>query len=608
MSTSAITVIVYLLVVTGVGTLLARRNKSSSDWATGAGGMGVIMIAAGIAGTRIGGAGSYGVAGDVMNTGIWNVWYGVNTFLALALVGAFFAIPYRRLGLTTVAELFGKRYGKSRSGWFTSLCVQTEYLVVNVIEPLLIGVIVSNILGIPLVVGIFIGAFVIIAATASSGLKGTSSTNIIHCFVIIFGLATVGIVVAGQLGGWGAVIDKANAALAESGKDSSSWWSFIGLGWFPIIAMFFSATIHTPAASVYVNYSSSAKRESILLPAFLLAGVVAATMPFLSAVIGVEALAKYGSNSGIAGYNSITKIAIDAGPFIGGVALAAVLAALISSGGPILLASSTMFVNDWIPSSKDYSPDKKLKAYRITAVIYGLVAAVIACYFGYVVGTASVLKWLLLGYAMVVPPAIAIGYIFYVKATTESSVYWGIVVGYALGLIAWSANNLVFKSESDVAAYFTTLIPLVLIPNMSLWAQAEKNEHANKAIIRSFVLLAAGLMAVFAISKLAGVSSDDLIIYLAALAAPLIIGKVYLRFMPATTNEGVFWGVLLAFTGIVGTWFLNTFYVQTDMTMVLYAAIGISLVVIPTVSLATLKALVLNEREQEFYRLLKTPA
>src|SRR5690606_9009462 len=156
-------------------------------------------------------------------------------------------------------------------------------------------------------------------------------------------------------------------------------------------------TIHTPAASVYVNYSSSAKKESYLVPAFLLAGLIAAVMPFFAAVIGIEALAKYGANAGIGSYQSITAIALDVGPGVGGLALAAVRAALLSSRGPILPAGATWFPNAGLPAAGGYSPPKKLKAYRPTAVMYGMVAAGIAPIFGHLIGTASVLEWLLLG-------------------------------------------------------------------------------------------------------------------------------------------------------------------------------------------------------------------
>ncbi|MDP7340726.1 MAG: hypothetical protein QF786_15555, partial [Vicinamibacterales bacterium] len=64
MDSIAITVIVvYLVAATTVGSLMARRAKSSAGWAVAGGGMSTSMIAFGIAGTRIGGAGTYGVAG-----------------------------------------------------------------------------------------------------------------------------------------------------------------------------------------------------------------------------------------------------------------------------------------------------------------------------------------------------------------------------------------------------------------------------------------------------------------------------------------------------------------------------------------------------------------
>lgn len=475
MNIATFTIIGYLSAVTLVGLLISRQTRDSEDWATGSSSLGIWMIAAGIAGTRIGGVGTYGVAGDVMVTGIWNLWYGVNTFLALALVGLFFAIPYRRLRLTTISELFVLRYGNRRSSVLTSLCVQTEYLIINIIEPYVIGLILSNVTGIPLIAGIYIGAFVIISYTAMSGLKGAAVTNIIHCSAIIFGLAAVGFVIAQQMGGWEVVHTRATAALIDAGKEPAQWWSFIGLGWLPIIAMFFSATIHTPAASVYVNYASSARREDMLIPAFLLAGVIAALMPFLSGIIGMEALARYGLDSSIRSYASITQVATDAGAMVGGIALAAILAALISSGGPILLASATLFVNDWLPGSESYSSERKLRAYRITSVVYGLIAATIAA----VANISSVLGLLLLGFAMVVPPAIAIAFIIYWRKTTEAGAFWGIALGYGTGLVGWLINEM--RGEGIDPSYWTTLVPLFVVPIVSLLTQPgpDQDLHAR---------------------------------------------------------------------------------------------------------------------------------
>ena len=139
-------------------------------------------------------------------------------------------------------------------------------------------------------------------------------------------------------------------------------------------------------------------------------------------------MATYGSDSGLTSYLNIAQLAMDTGPILGGIALAAVLAAVISSGAPILLASATMFVNDWIPAAKAYDSDRKLRAYKIVTVLYGTAAAVIA----WLGNISSVLQLVLLGFAMVVPPAIAVGYVFYWRRTTEQGVFWGMATGLSL--------------------------------------------------------------------------------------------------------------------------------------------------------------------------------
>lgn len=72
----ALTIIVlYLVLTTAVGSALAGRTKSAKQWAVAGGGMGTLMVSVGIAGTRIGGGGTYGVAGNVITGGTWYFWW-----------------------------------------------------------------------------------------------------------------------------------------------------------------------------------------------------------------------------------------------------------------------------------------------------------------------------------------------------------------------------------------------------------------------------------------------------------------------------------------------------------------------------------------------------
>ena len=335
--------------------------------------------------------------------------------------------------------------------------------------------------------------------TATGGLKGTAITNLVHCSIVIFGLSIVAIFAMQDMGGWGATVARADAALDAAGMDKASWWSFTGIGWVTIIALSLSATLHTPAASVYANYASSAKKEKYLIPGFLLAGALAAIMPFIAGIIGLEAFARYGAESGLSSYRNITQLAVDTGPIIGGIALAAVLAALISSGAPMLLGGATMFVNDWVPGAKHFSTNKRLKAYKFTAVIYGLVATIIA----WQANISSVLQLLLLGFAMVVPPAIAITFMFYWRKTSEKAAFYGILFGYAGGLAHWLLNTLFAGPSSARAGGFAqqwhdlmaswgewsdptfsaTLIPLVMIPLLTM---LYPDDHENSEYADSF--------------------------------------------------------------------------------------------------------------------------
>ena len=509
MDVTAIAVMVaYLVIVTLIGAVLARRTTTAKDWAVAGGGMGTMFIAAGIAGTRIGGAGSYGVAGNVMSGGLWNMWwYSINTFLALALVGIFFAVYYRRLGLHTVGEIFPARFASHRTQVFTSLCVQTEYCIVNIIEAYVIGSMINALSDdkVSMLVGCLIGATVIVSYTSLGGLWGTAVTNLIHCAVIIIGLLLVGVMGINSAGGWDAVTASVNGHLASAERVESKWWGFAGAGWGAVIGSTFSVAIHTPAASVYCNYAASAKSEGIIVRSFLIAGVIAAVMPLLAGLIGIVTLAKYGYNTGLGGYKNITNLATEISPLIGGIALAAVLAAVISSGGPILLSSATMFVRDWLRFTNKYAPERQLKYYRVTTVIYGYISAILA----WLVATRteiSILDMLLFGFAMVVPPAIAVGYVLYWRRTTEPAAFWGMVLGYAGGMIWFAliqyADRVQFTvTEADSAlrhlfhycfvfdgkgidpSYATTVIPLVIIPIISLMtAKSETNEERFYAV------------------------------------------------------------------------------------------------------------------------------
>ena len=341
-----------------------------------------------------------------------------------------------------------------------------EYLVVNIIEPYVIGRILTAMTGIPFVITVLLSGVIIVTYTSMGGLWGSAATNLIHCIAILGGLTAVAIAGLNHLGGWDQVTAAVNAAVAANGGDPTSWWAIAGAGWVPVIGMFFAATLHTPAASVYCNFAAAGQDERVVKRAFIWGGLIAMPMPFLAGIIGILTLAKYGAAAQLASYQTLTRLAIDINPWIGGIALATVLAAVVSSGGPIFISSATMFVRDWIPRSKEWSQEQRLRAYRRTTVIYGMGAALLA----WLGPITSILDLLLFGFAMVVPPALSVTFSLYWKRTTEEGAFWGMVLGFTSGLIWYGLTHFVFVEQRDVIdpSYPTTLVPLIAIPLISL--------------------------------------------------------------------------------------------------------------------------------------------
>ena len=349
----------YLVGTTLLGMLMMRRSRGGDDWAVAGGKMGVLMIAVGIAGTRVGGAATYGVAGDVITGGVWNMWYAVNTFLALALIGIFYAVPYRRLGIQTVGEVFLQRFGSRRCQWLTSLCVQIEYLIVNIIEPYVIGRILTAMTGLPFGVSVLISGVIIVTYTALGGHLGIGGDQPDSLHRHSRRARRRG---RDRPRSTSAVGSRSSRRSTRRSRPTEHARHVVVDRRRRLVAgdrhVLRRDDAHAGGVGLLQLRRGRSRRARPCKRAFISGGLIAAPMPLLAGLIGIETLAKYGAAAQLASYQTLTRLAIDINPWIGGIALAAVLAAVVSSGGPILLSSATMFVRDWIPASTEWTQQR----------------------------------------------------------------------------------------------------------------------------------------------------------------------------------------------------------------------------------------------------------
>ena len=100
---------------------------------------------------------------------------------------------------------------------------------------------------------------------------------------------------------------------------------------------------------------------------------------------------------------------------------------------------------------------------------------------------------------MVVPPAVAVGFVLYWRRTSEKAAFWGMALGFFGGLVVWLLNSLFGASENATAggfaqwwfelisflgewrdpSFITLLVPIIVIPIFTFLFPNTKKEDEN---------------------------------------------------------------------------------------------------------------------------------
>ncbi|MEQ8822907.1 MAG: sodium:solute symporter family protein [Filomicrobium sp.] len=188
MSATLIGIGCYIAIQFAIGIWVARRVKLESDYILAGRNVGTAFAAFSIFATWFGAETVIGAAGSVYSDGLSGAQgepfaYGV----AIILMGLLFAVPLRRRGLTTFADLFAQRYGPS-----------VERLVVLLLIPGSIlwaaaqirgfGQIFSSASGVDVTTGIIVAFVAVVAYTMIGGLLADIYTDFVQGIAILAGL------------------------------------------------------------------------------------------------------------------------------------------------------------------------------------------------------------------------------------------------------------------------------------------------------------------------------------------------------------------------------------------------------------------------------------
>jgi SSS family solute:Na+ symporter len=352
-----------------LGYLLAGRNM---PW---------VIIAVMLVGLAVGGASTVGVAQNAYKQGLSAGWYNAAWGAGGIFVGLFAASYLRKMKVKTIPEMIGLMYGpKTRFlGVINQLLVMISITSMQYVAGgSILKALLPNIFP-TLQSGMIASALIFIAITVVGGYWASGLTNFVNVIVIYIGIIIALVQTMGKFGGFEAI----RAAFPAD----PHWFEWIGsapasMGLAAVAGFVVVMITMAVSTQAVAQISFAAKDEKTAKRGFLVGGILILPAGFLCAIFGIVAAANAGA-LGLGpndGAMALPTIAAQLSPFVGGIFLAALWAADISTAIGLLMGCSTLVLEDIVKKAakKPIQGKNQLIVSRLTVLAVSLLSFLLA--------------------------------------------------------------------------------------------------------------------------------------------------------------------------------------------------------------------------------------
>lgn len=451
-------VLVYLFFTSLLGAWQSKKIKKAKDFALTK--LSPWQAAFFLAGYTLGGASTYGVAGDTIKFGLtYLVWFPISIALGWWITGLILAKPFNKLQGITLPALLGKRFdNRTRNAATISMMIYAVFMIIAELYTL------STILlafapELTLQQATIISVIASLGTVAFSGIIGGSITSVVHGLTMVFAFGLTFVTLLQTIGGWDIAYFSIQKFLPEFAKvNESVWFSPVGLGIGVIGQILLAKSARLGGVSVVSNIAASCKNESETVKAFWLAGLISIIPSFLACGVGVLTAAYLGSSIlDMPIYSSIGYAIGLINPIVAGLFLAAVAAAILSTFSPISVTFSTIFVEDIVKQFINVSEEKQKILYPGSIIVLSIISAIYVVFAGiedimpFVFSTA---------FPCTIPNTIVAMFGVHSKKVDKKSAFWAIGLGVSFSLIWGLILNDPFGIQN---IYIAFLVPVSIL-------------------------------------------------------------------------------------------------------------------------------------------------
>ena len=358
-----IIIAVYFLGMIAIGVASRKKARGVDDFFVAGRKGSSLLITGSLLATIVGGSATVGMAGLGFTQGLTGAWWLLVGSIGLVVLGLFFAEKVRKFGLYTLPELVGKQYDR-RMALAASILIVIAWMGIIAGQIVAVGKILSVLgIGSP-ILWMVLFSIVFIVYTVVGGQYAVIRTDTLQAVIIFAGIFGGLALLLSRLGGLSGLISSLSPeqfafplSSQFGAKELITFLLLVGLTYVVGPDMY---------SRLFCAKDSKTARVSVFWTALLII-----PFAFCITLIGMGASALFPQISPEQAFPTVINEVFS--PLLGGIVLAALLCAVMSSADTCLLTASTILTVDIVGRSKpSLSQRKILSLSRWGIVVLGL--------------------------------------------------------------------------------------------------------------------------------------------------------------------------------------------------------------------------------------------
>jgi solute:Na+ symporter, SSS family len=347
MNTYLIVILSYFVFVTLISVLTKKvASRSSADFLIAGRNLGTITCAVVVAAEWLGGMSTIGVSERAFTTGtLQPILYNLSTAAGMVIIGFTVARHYREKNVHTVSEMLNTLFGH-QARTYSAIAFLIAYITLAFVQLQTCASVMAPLFGIDWIWAVFIASILITIYTYIGGMHALAITGIMHVITMFAGIGIALYIGLDKINGFGSL----TAKLLALGSPTN-WHNPFSAGFSQAFSLLLGGVLGGMAGQASIQPIFAARNAKIAKNAAIMSAFIVAPFGIMVAILGLI---------GKTGYFFDTTIVTDAKmilptllttpgfihPVLGGLALAGVLAAILSTVGPVNFAVVTIATKD----------------------------------------------------------------------------------------------------------------------------------------------------------------------------------------------------------------------------------------------------------------------